>query len=238
MTLHDSEDKAIIRLCGCARDFFDGRSQRRVLHTLDLEIYPRELTIISGPSGSGKTTLLTMMSLMLSPTEGKIFIKGKDCTALKEDERASLRMKYYGFVFQNAALIASLTVRENVLIAAVIQGGEPSDRQQLRAVELLIELGMEDYIDFSSALLSGGQKQRVAIARALINDPALILCDEPTASLDLESSIKVLETLKGLSREERCVIFVTHDPRVYPYGDRLIQFEEGRIVTDTGSTVL
>lgn len=225
----------VIQLQSVAKDFFDGKQIRRVLQKIDLNLYPGELTIISGPSGSGKTTLLTIMGLILSPTEGNVLIQQNDITASSEDELASLRLKYYGFVFQNAALIPALTVRENLLIAPAVQGGSISKALQQKAERILESLGLLEYVDIKSERLSGGQKQRVAIGRALINDPAIILCDEPTSALDVESSTIVVKTLKGLSQENRGVVLVSHDPRVFPYGDRLIQLEDGRVTTDTGS---
>jgi putative ABC transport system ATP-binding protein len=230
-------NQPVIQLIGVARDFFDGKQKRRVLEKTDIEIYPKELTILSGPSGSGKTTLLTIMALILSPSEGSVIIKGEDVTDLPENKLATLRLKNYGFVFQNAALISALTVMENILIASNVQGGSVSKLLHQRAEDILKRLGMFEYANIKSEKLSGGQKQRVAIGRSLINDPAIILCDEPTASLDVESSTIVLETLKGLSEEGRSVVLVTHDPRVFPYGDRLVQIEDGKISSDTGSQI-
>jgi putative ABC transport system ATP-binding protein len=232
--MQERNSNPVIQLQGVAKDFFDGRQLRRVLEKITLDIYPGELTIISGPSGSGKTTLLTIMGLILSPTEGNILLQGSDITAASEDGLAGLRLKYYGFVFQNAALIPALTVRENLLIASAVQGGSISKSLQQKAEEILARLGLLDYVDIKSARLSGGQKQRVAIGRALINDPAIILCDEPTSALDVESSTIVVETLKALAKEGRGVVLISHDPRVFPYGDRLIQLEDGRVTTDTG----
>lgn len=230
-------NEPVIQLKGIAKDFFDGKQIRRVLQKTDLDIYPGELTIISGPSGSGKTTLLTIMALILGTSEGRVIVKGEDVTGLPEDSLAGLRLKYYGFVFQNAALISALTVIENLLIASVVQGGSVSKAIQQRAEDILERLGITEYANIKSERLSGGQKQRVAIGRALINEPAIILCDEPTSALDVESSTIVLETLKELSKEDRSVVLVTHDPRVFPYGDRLIQVEDGSVITDTGSQV-
>jgi putative ABC transport system ATP-binding protein len=225
----------VIRLDGVARDFFDGRQTRRVLHPLTLEFGPGEFTIVSGPSGSGKTTLLTIMALILNPTEGRVFVHGRDVTAASEDVRATLRLRNYGFVFQNAALIPALTALENVLIAASVQGAPVTRAVRARAEAALDRLGLLDFLNVKVDRLSGGQKQRVAIGRALVNDPGLILCDEPTSALDVDSSAVVLHTLKELSRDDRAVVLVTHDPRVYPYADRLIALEDGRMATDTGS---
>ena len=233
--MQDIKSKPVIELRGVARDFFDGKQLRRVLQKTDLGIYPGEFSIISGPSGSGKTTLLTIMALILSPSEGYVIIQDEDVTKLPEDSLAALRLEHYGFVFQNSGLINALTVMENVLIASVVQGGSVSKEIQERAVAILERLGLMDYAYIKSERLSGGQKQRVAIGRALINEPAIILCDEPTSALDVESSTIVMETLKELSREDRAVVLVSHDPRVFPYGDRLIQLQDGKVVTDTGS---
>jgi putative ABC transport system ATP-binding protein len=225
----------LIRLQGVARDFHDGRQNRRVLHPTDLAFFANALTIISGPSGSGKTTLLTLMALILNPSEGRIFVKERDVTSASEGSKATLRLRHFGFVFQNAALIPALSVIENVLIAAVIQGGAATKAVVRRAEASLERLGLIDFAGMKVEKLSGGQKQRVAIARALINEPEIILCDEPTSALDVDSSAVVLKTLKDLCAENRAVVLVTHDPRVFPYADRLIQIEDGKVTTDTGS---
>jgi putative ABC transport system ATP-binding protein len=226
--------KAVIRLEGVARDFFDGRIRRRVLEKTDLSIYPGELTILAGPSGSGKTTLLTIMGLILRPSEGSIFVQDRDVSGFSENDRAVLRLKSYGFVFQTDALVPALSVIENVLLAHSIQGAAVTGRLKARAAALLEQFGLTTFSASNAGRLSGGQKQRVAITRALINDPVVLLCDEPTSALDAESSTTVLEVIKSLSREEkRGVVLVTHDPRVFPYGDRLVKIEDGRIVYDT-----
>jgi putative ABC transport system ATP-binding protein len=228
-------EDSVVRLEGVARDFYDGRQVRRVLHPLDLSIRRGEFTIVSGPSGSGKTTLMTIMALILRPTEGKVRIGGRDVTSISEDEQATLRFRHFGFVFQNSALIPALTVLENVLIAAAVQGGSVTPDIRRRARASLAALGMGDFVATKVGKLSGGQKQRVAIARALVNNPPLLLCDEPTSALAVESGMAVLQTLKELTHEGRAVVLVTHDPRVFPYADRLIQLENGRVVTDTGA---
>ncbi|MCU0605955.1 MAG: ABC transporter ATP-binding protein [Candidatus Edwardsbacteria bacterium] len=225
----------VIQLQRVARDFHDGRQNRRVLFPLDLSVHRSELTIISGPSGSGKTTLLTIMALIQRPSQGRVLIGEQDVAGATEDLRATLRLRHFGFVFQNAALIPALSVAENALMAAAVQGGAVTAAARRRAQEALDTLGMADFWDINVSKLSGGQKQRVAIARALVNDPELILCDEPTSALDVESSAIVLKTLKRLSTEGRAVILVTHDPRVFPYADRLVQLVDGRIATDTGT---
>ena len=227
----------IIELRGIARDFFDGKSLRRVLKKMDLTIHPGELTIIAGPSGSGKTTLLSIMGLILKPSEGEIHIKGREVSHYSENELATIRMQNFGFVFQLAELIPALSILDNVLIPHGIQGKPITQSLRDRASNLLNDFGLEDYLHAKPQQLSSGQKQRVAIARALINDPLLLLCDEPTSALDAESSTIVLDTLKKISKDiKRGVIMVTHDPRVFPYADRLIKIEEGMIGYDSKNT--
>ena len=226
----------LIQLNGIARDFSDGREIRRVLKTMDLSIYPGELTILAGPSGSGKTTLLSIMGLLLKPSEGQIFIGDREVSLSSENARATMRMKYYGFVFQLAELIPALSVIDNVLIGHSIQGKSASSATREKALTLLSNFGLHDYARGRSKQLSSGQKQRVAIARSLINDPLLLLCDEPTSALDTESSTVVLDTLKRISQDStRGVVLVTHDPRVFPYADRLIKIEDGNIGYDSKS---
>jgi len=228
--------KTALKLEGVSKEFFDGRILRAVLKPLDLEILTGELTIIAGPSGSGKTTLLTIMGLVLRPTRGSVTIGGENVTDYGEDRLATLRLRRFGFVFQQAALIPALTALENILIASGIQGGRVSQALKTRAFKLLGELGLESYLDAKPQQLSTGQQQRVAIARALVNEPLVLLCDEPTSALDVESSGIVLDTLKRLSKdEERSVVLVTHDPRVFPYAERLIKIEDGAITYDTRS---
>ncbi len=226
--------EVILQLEGIAKDFSDGKILRRVLKKLDLTIYSQELTIIAGPSGSGKTTLLSIMGLILQPSEGKLFIKDKEVSRYSEDELATVRMRNFGFVFQLAELIPALSVMENIIIAQALQGARVPPSLRERAVSLLKDFGLQDYVHGKSQQLSSGQKQRVAIARALINDPLLLLCDEPTSALDSESSTIVLDTLKRISKESgRGVIMVTHDPRVFPYADRLIKIEDGAVGYDS-----
>jgi len=225
---------AVISFQDITREFSDGRITRKVLKNINLDIFSGELTIIAGPSGSGKTTLLSIMGLILKPTEGKIILDGEEIGRLSDGRRAKLRRKNYGFVFQQAELISSLSLMENVLIANGISGSVIKRETRETAKSLLKEFGLEEYIDSRAAKISSGQKQRVAIVRAMINSPKLLLCDEPTSALDTESSKVVLDTLKRLSGDKnRGVVLITHDPRVFPYGDRLIKIEDGSIDYDS-----
>jgi putative ABC transport system ATP-binding protein len=228
--------KVAVRLNDITREFFDGQQIRMVLKKTNLDIYTSEFTVIAGPSGSGKTTLLTIIGLILSPTSGRIMIDHKDVTDLPENELAAIRMKRFGFVFQNADLIPALSVAQNVLVPTAIQGAPVSAASQRAMQRILGEFGLVSYTYAMPQQLSAGQRQRVAIARAMINAPILLLCDEPTSALDIESSTTVLDTLKRLSQDEnRGVVMVTHDPRVFPYADRMIKLEEGEVIDDSKS---
>lgn len=224
----------VTRLESVTRDFFDGKKMRTVIHATDLEIMPGELTVLAGPSGSGKTTLLTIMGLVLKPTAGRVYVQSEDVSDLSEDERASIRLERFGFVFQQAALVPALSILENLLVSRAIQGRRVSRAMKDEAMRLLGDLGLEEYAEAKPQLLSTGQQQRVGIARALMGDPLLLLCDEPTSALDVESSRIVLDTLKRISSsEDKGIVLVSHDPRVFPYADRLIKIEDGRIEHDT-----
>jgi putative ABC transport system ATP-binding protein len=224
----------VVTMKSVTRDFFDGKQMRTVLQETDLEVVPGELTVLAGPSGSGKTTLLTIMGLVLKPTTGRVYIGSEDVTEKSEDERACLRLRDFGFVFQQAALVPALSVLENLLVSRTIQGAHVTREMRGEAMRLLGDLGLAEYAAAKPQLLSTGQQQRVGIARALMGSPVLLLCDEPTSALDVESSRTVLDTLKQVSSDEsRGIVLVSHDPRVFPYADRLIKIEDGKIVLDT-----
>lgn len=224
----------VMKLEGITRDFFDGKQLMRVLKKTDLELLTGEMTVLAGPSGSGKTTLLSIMGLILTPSEGRLWINQNEVSKLEEEELASIRLGSIGFVFQQAMLVSALSVMENILIAHSIQGRKNSSKIREKARHYLESFGLAQYENAKPESLSSGQKQRVAVARALINEPVMLLCDEPTSALDAESSQIVLDTLKSLSRDERRgLVLVTHDPRVFPYADRLIKIENGTIVYDS-----
>jgi putative ABC transport system ATP-binding protein len=225
---------AVLKLVNIARDFSDGREIRRVLFPTNLEFDPGALTVLSGPSGSGKTTLLSIMGLVLRPSEGSLYLEGRNVTSLSDDEAATLRLKKYGFVFQQPMLIEGLSVVENIALAFAVQGARPPPGFRDKMEGLLKYLGLAETSHMQPRLLSGGMKQRVSIARALMKDPAILLCDEPTSALDAESGQAVMAILKHIALEEdRVVVVVSHDARVFPYADRLIKIENGTIVSDT-----
>lgn len=223
-----------LALEGIARDFTDGRQVRRVLFPTDLELAAGELTILAGPSGSGKTTLLSIVGLVLRPTEGRLRVGSEEVTKLSDSAAATVRLRNYGFVFQQPMLVEGLSVVENVLLAAGVQGSRPPRALRQRAKELLAALGLTGTEHMQPRLLSGGMKQRASIARALLKNPSVLLCDEPTSALDAESGQAVMGILKRTAIEDRrVVVVVSHDARVFPYADRLIKLENGRVVADT-----
>jgi putative ABC transport system ATP-binding protein len=193
-----------------------------------LEVARGTFVALVGPSGSGKTTLLAMLAGLLEPTSGRVLIDGQDLEQMNEAQRTAFRRHAIGFTFQANNLVPFLTVQENVELMLQINGALRG--QRMRVVELLERLGLDAQLDKLPGKLSGGQQQRVAIARALIHNPALVLADEPTASLDTERAYQVVETFADLIHEgERAGIMVTHDLRMCRYVDQVIHMTDGRI---------
>lgn len=225
---------ATLRLDSIARDFSDGRQMRRVLFPTTTSFASGELTVLAGPSGSGKTTLLSIMGLVLRPSDGSMFLDGRNVTTLTDEQAAATRLRDYGFVFQQPMLIEGLSIAENILLSFAVQGGRLPPGARQRVADLLETLGLSGTAHMQPRLLSGGMKQRASIARALIKDPTVMLCDEPTSALDAESGQNVLGLLKRIAIEHnRIVVVVSHDARVFPYADRLIKLENGEVVADT-----
>lgn len=218
----------IVKLKGVKKVYQTGDTTITALDTTDVHFETNKLTLIMGPSGSGKTTLLSILGCVIYPTEGQVFYKDQEVTKLKENALAELRLQQIGFVFQQFNLIEPLTALENVMQPLILQGISKSDARQ-RATQALDEVNMSDRLHNLPKKLSGGQKQRVAIARALVTDPAMILCDEPTASLDAKSAGVIMEELQALAKRGKAVIIVTHDLRLRKFADRIIYVEEGKV---------
>ena len=190
-------------------------------------VEPGEIVLIMGPSGSGKTTLLSMMGALLKPTSGSIHLDGTEIGALPESRLPDIRLRQFGFVFQDFNLLSALTALENVAIVAELAGLDGAMARE-KANSLLTELGLEARLDFLPEKLSGGEKQRVAIARALINDPTLILADEPTANLDSKIGHEIMRLLRRIAKEQgRSVVIVSHDQRIRDIADRVLWLEDG-----------
>lgn len=199
------------------------------LRGINLHVAPNEWVSIMGPSGSGKSTLLNIIGGLDYPSEGSVILDGRDITSMKEDELAIFRRENIGFVFQQSYLVPYLTALENVMLAQYFHSIPDWDE----AAEALKKVGLTHRLNHKPSELSGGEQQRVCIARALINNPKILLADEPTGNLDRENTRLILELLKELHRnEEFTIVLVTHDPYVASWGKRLITMEDGRIIKD------
>src|SRR5512138_1885716 len=215
---------------GIGKVFGRGDLAARALHPTDIQVRRGEVHVIMGPSGSGKTTLLSILGLVLSPSEGEVLAEGRNVSGATPDELAVLRRDRLGFVFQQFNLLPSLTALENAAVPLLLSGASAVHRREkgLHALELV---GMAEKRSARPRQLSGGQQQRVAIARALVNDAPVLLCDEPTASLDGATGRGILATLRELADGGRAVAIVTHDDRVLSIADRLVHVADGKVVT-------
>ena len=197
---------------------------------VSFEVKSGEFVALVGPSGSGKTTMLSILAALLTPTEGEVLIDGQDLARLNERKRVKLRREKIGFTFQSNNLIPFLTAQENVDFMLRLNG-QANKAGRMRSAELLARLGLSDRLRNLPGQMSGGQQQRVAIARALIHNPAVVLADEPTASLDTERAYQVVETFANLIHENgRAGIMVTHDLRMCKYVDRILKMQDGKLV--------
>jgi putative ABC transport system ATP-binding protein len=222
---------AILVARGVTKIFQTGRHEVRALRGVDLEVHAGEFMALVGPSGSGKTTLLNVVGALDVPTSGELIVLGRRITALSRRERADLRLRSIGFVFQAYNLVPVLTALENVEFVLELQGIGHQRRERARAV--LHELGLADLSDRRPSELSGGQQQRVAVARAVAARPALVLADEPTANLDGENAEVLLHMMRDLrDRHGMTFIFSTHDPRVVAHAVRVVTLVDGRVARD------
>lgn len=209
----------------------DGATINAVDH-VSFQVRSGEFVALVGPSGSGKTTLLSILAALLTPTSGQVLIDGQDLAQMNEKKRVKLRREKIGFTFQSNNLIPFLTAQENVEFMLRLNGSL-GRAGKVRSGELLARLGLAERLHNLPAQMSGGQQQRVAIARALIHQPAVVLADEPTASLDTERAFQVVETFAHLIHEnERAGIMVTHDLRMCQYVDRVLQMQDGKLVRE------
>jgi putative ABC transport system ATP-binding protein len=215
--------------------YHNGNQETPVLKGLSFTIKDGDYIAIMGPSGSGKSTLMHILGLLDSPSSGQYFIDGHDVSSLTPDEAAEMRMKKIGFVFQAFNLLPRATVVRNVALPLVYSGVKPEARIE-RAKNALRAAGMdEERFDHLTNQISGGQMQRVAIARALVNDPTLILADEPTGNLDSQTGEVVMKTLDDLNRQGRTIILITHEREVAEHAKRIIHLRDGQIIDDEPS---
>lgn len=224
----DGERTVIAELIGASKKFKSGNTEIIALHPTDLTLKKGELMLIVGPSGSGKTTLLSLLGCVLYPTDGCVCINGVDTTHLNDKQMAKLRVQQIGFVFQNFNLIAPFNSEENVT-APLLLNRVPRDTIRSKVNQALDLVGLGHRKKSLPKQLSGGEQQRVAIARALVSDPSIVLCDEPTASLDEKSLQTVMNELRSLANVGKAVAVVTHDLRLKKYADNMIYLENGRV---------
>ncbi|MBY9000137.1 MAG: ABC transporter ATP-binding protein [Candidatus Heimdallarchaeota archaeon] len=222
----------IIEIKELWRKFFEGSpAEVQALRGVNFRVEKGEFITIMGPSGSGKSTLLTIIGCMSSATSGEVFIDGTDITKMNQRKLSEIRKKKIGFVFQDIFLIDTISALDNVLLPLLPYGIKREDKE--RAIELLTTAGLEDRMHHKPTELSGGQKQRVAICRALINDPPLVLADEPTGNLDSQTGGEILELLMKINTEKGITILaVSHDPKLAEFSSRDVMITDGEITRD------
>ncbi|MFA5593246.1 MAG: MacB family efflux pump subunit [Micavibrio sp.] len=226
-------ERPLIALRNICRFYKSGESIVRALDSVDLSIWPGEFIAIMGQSGSGKSTMMNIIGCLDQATSGFYEVGGRSVSNLSSDELAHLRRETFGFVFQRYNLLAMSSAQENIEVPA-LYAGTPKNRRAERAKHLLKELGLGDRGGHKPSQLSGGQQQRVAIARALMNDPPVILADEPTGALDSHSGSEVMQLLKKLNDEGRTIILITHDEQVASHARRIVRMQDGKIIGDSG----
>jgi putative ABC transport system ATP-binding protein len=223
--------EAIIQLEEIQKSYFMGNQAIPVLKGITLDIFKNEYVALMGPSGSGKSTLMNILGCLDSPTGGKYILNGKDVSKMPDDDLAEVRNTEIGFVFQQFNLLPRLTAAENVALPLIYAGVNKKERHE-RAMEALQKVGLESRSHHKSNELSGGQIQRVAIARALVNNPSLLLADEPTGNLDSKTSVEVMEIFGKIQEAGNTVVLVTHEEDIARYAHRVVRLRDGLIESD------
>ncbi len=225
-----NNSKVILELKNITKTYITGTTQFNALDKVNLKIYQGEFISITGPSGSGKSTLMHIIGLLDNPTSGEVLLEGRDVSQFKEHQLAQIRNVTLGFVFQQFNLLAKTSSLENVLLPLLYSDIPKKDRHQM-ALDLLTKVGLQDKLNNTPSQLSGGQQQRVAIARALINNPKIILADEPTGNLDSKSGEEIMDFFHQLNQKEgRTIVFVTHDMDLAKQANRTIIIKDGKIL--------
>ncbi len=222
---------AIIQLQGIRKSYFMGRQELQVLKGIDLDIFNNEYVALMGPSGSGKSTLMNILGCLDSPSAGRYVLNGQDVSKMADDDLADVRNKEIGFVFQQFNLLPRLTALENVALPLVYAGVGRKQRTEM-AMEVIKKVGLDDRSHHKPNELSGGQCQRVAIARALVNNPSLILADEPTGNLDTKTSKEIMHIFSQIQAAGNTVVLVTHEEDIANYAKRVVRLRDGLIESD------
>lgn len=221
----------IIHLQDLCKSYFMGQQELQVLKNISLEIHRNEYVALMGPSGSGKSTLMNILGCLDSPTQGSYVLNNQDVSKMDDDALAEVRNKEIGFVFQQFNLLPRLTALENVALPLVYAGMSKNQRNQ-QAMQMLETVSLTDRWHHRPNELSGGQCQRVAIARALVNNPSLILADEPTGNLDTKTSYEIMEIFNKIHNNGNTVVLVTHEEDIAKYAQRVIKLRDGRVESD------
>ena len=226
-----SETSPILRLENILKSYYLGKQELPVLKGITLNILKNEYVALMGPSGSGKSTLMNILGCLDSPTGGRYILNGKDVSKMADDDLAEVRNKEIGFVFQQFNLLPRLTAAENVALPLIYSGVSKKERAE-RAAAVLQKVKLDDRMHHKPNELSGGQCQRVAIARALINNPSIILADEPTGNLDSKTSHEIMEILGKIHNEGNTVVLVTHEEDISGFAHRIVRLKDGLVETD------
>ena len=222
-------DEPIIRLRGITKTFGEGAAAFQALKGIDLDIQAGDFVAIMGPSGSGKSTMMNILGCLDVPTSGQFSFKGHPIEGLTQDQRALLRRKYLGFVFQGFNLLSRTSALENVELPLVYRGMGKAERRRL-GMAALERMGLAEWWDHTPAQLSGGQQQRVAIARAIVTNPEVLLADEPTGNLDTERSIEIMRLLEGFNRDSGLtILMVTHEAEMAKFAHTTVHFRDGLV---------
>lgn len=221
----------VIRLVDIVKSYIMGDSVVHALDHVNVQIGEGEFTSIMGPSGSGKSTMMNILGCLDRPTSGHYFLRGHDIAGYNDDELAHTRNAEIGFVFQNFNLLPKLTAQVNVALPLVYAGINEEERM-VRAARALESVGLGNRLDHKPNEMSGGQRQRVAIARALVNNPAIIMADEPTGNLDTKSSYEIMDIFKAMNDEGKTIVMVTHEPDIAQQTKRILVMRDGKLVSD------